>query len=86
MAKRKVNLGGQMVDAEEVSFQPDSESGGEQWSHYTLLDGTSLKVKAVLMNALRIEGMYGPNGDPVYSVNASIVVSSSSPEPLRKKE
>jgi hypothetical protein len=86
MAKRKVNIGGQILDAEEISFQPDSENGGEQWSHYTLLDGTSLRVKAVLMNVLRIDNAYAPNGDPLYSVNSSIVVASSSPESLRKKE
>lgn len=86
MAKRKINLGGRTVDAEEIEFQADSEHGGEQWSYYTLLDGTSLKVRAVLVNALRIDGVYAPNGDPVYSVNASIVVSSNSPESLRKKE
>jgi hypothetical protein len=34
---------------------------------------------------LRIDGAYAPNGDPVYTINASIVVSSNSPEGLKRK-
>ena len=85
MGKRRINFNGQECAAEEIDFQADSQNGGEQWSHYTLHDGTSLKVKAVVVNVLRIEGAYAPNGDPLYQVNASLVVSSDSPEALRKK-
>ncbi len=82
MAKRKVTLpGGQEVMAEEIEF----ESERENWNTYALHDGTTLKIKAVLAEVLRVEGMYAPNGDPLYIVNASPVVSSHSPENLRRK-
>jgi hypothetical protein len=85
MSTRKINLGGQEFEAEEISFQPDFENGGEQWSTYTLLDGTTLKVKSVLINVLRVAGMFAPNGDPLYQVNASLIVATNAPESLRRK-
>lgn len=83
MAKRKINLGGQEFMAEEVEFEADS---AEKWNTYALHDGTTLKLKAVLADVLRIDGQYAPNGDPLYTVNASIVVSTSAPDNMRKKE
>jgi hypothetical protein len=80
--KRKINLGGQEVMAEPIEFESD---GTEKWNSYVLHDGTELKVKAVLAEVLRIDGAYAPNGDPVYTINASIVVSSNSPEGLKRK-
>lgn len=81
MTKRKVNLGGQEFMAEEVEFEAESE----KWNTYILHDGTQLKLKAVLAEVMRVEGQFTPTGDPLYTVNASIVVSSNSPDTLRKK-
>jgi hypothetical protein len=83
MAKRKVNLGGTEYMAEEIEFESD---GAEKWNLYVLQDGTTLKVKAVLSEVLRVDGMYAPNGDPMYTANAQIVVATSAPEHLKKKD
>lgn len=82
MAKRKMNIGGNEFMAEEVEFEAE---GAEKWNTYALHDGTTLKVKAVLAEVLRIEGQWAPNGDPLYTVNAQIVVSSNSPENMKRK-
>jgi hypothetical protein len=82
MGKRKVNVGGQDFMAEEVEFEPE---GAEKWNTYILHDGSTLKVKAILADVMRLDGQFSPNGDPVYTVNASIVVSTNSPDNLRKK-
>ncbi len=66
--------------AEEVEFESDRES----WNEYALHDGTKLKIKAVLAEVLRVEGMYAPNGDPVYIVNASPVIVTISPDNLKR--
>jgi hypothetical protein len=80
---RKINLGGQEFMAEEVEFQPETP---EQWNTYALHDGTKLKLKAVLADVVRVEGAFMPNGDPVYSLNASLVVATPVvPEGLKKK-
>jgi len=80
--RRTVNVGGQMRDATIVDFEADKES----FSTYILHDGTSLKIKAVLTEVLRIDGLYQPNGDPVYGVSATQVVAVNAPESLRRKD
>lgn len=82
MAKRKVNLGGQEFMGEEVEFEAES---AEKWNLYALHDGTTLKLKAVLADVLRLEGQYAPNGDPLYTVNAQIIVATNVPENMKKK-
>ena len=82
MGKRKITLpGGQEANAEEIEFEVEREN----WNVYALHDGTTLKIKAVLAEVLRVENAYTPAGDPLYIVNASPVVSSSSPESLKRK-
>ncbi len=78
--RRRINFNGQMHDATIVDFEADKES----FSTYILLDGTSLKIKAVLTEVLRIEGAYQPNGDPVYAVTAAQIVAVNAPESLRR--
>ncbi len=82
MAKRKVILGGQEFMAEEVEFESE---GPEKWNTYILHDGTTLKVKVVLADILRVEGQYAPNGDPIYNLNAQIVAATNAPDNLKRK-
>ncbi len=81
MAKRKIKLGDQEVMAEEIEFETQREA----WNEYILHDGTTLKLKTVLAEVLRVDGMYAPNGDPVYVVNAQPVVSTNAPDNLKRK-
>jgi hypothetical protein len=83
MPKRKITLGNREVMAEEVEFEAERP---EAWNTYILHDGTSLKIKAVLSEVLRVEGEYAPNGDPLYLSNASLVVSTNAPENLKRKQ
>lgn len=82
MAKRKINIGGHEFMAEEIEFQPD---GPENWNTYVLLDGTKLRMKAILAEVFRVDGQYAPNGDPLYSANTQIVMNTNAPEALKKK-
>lgn len=59
---------------------------GEQWSTYTLSDGSTIKVQHKLKSAKRLE-KYSPNGIPVYVVDYdNIVQVVSVPEKLVKKQ
>jgi hypothetical protein len=78
--RRKVHFQGRMVDAEVVDFEADKE----QWSTYILHDGTSLKVKAVVTEVARLEGIYDQKGDPVYLIQASQIMHVNAPDTLRK--
>jgi hypothetical protein len=79
--RRKINFQGQIVDAEIVDFEADKE----QWSTYILQDGTSLKVKAVVTEVTRLEGVFAPTGDPVYMIQASQIMHVNAPDSLRRK-
>jgi hypothetical protein len=86
MSRRKIKFGEHEVWALDVSFDPDAESGGEKWSHYNLHDGTTLKVKPIVAEVLRIEGQYAPNGDPIYTINAQMIVAAVSPDSLKRRD
>jgi len=80
--RRKINFQGRMVDAEIVDFEADKE----QWSTYILHDGTALKVKAVVTEVARLEGVYDPKGDPVYLIQASQIMHVNAPDTLRRTQ
>jgi hypothetical protein len=80
--RRKINFQGKEVVAESVDFEADKE----QWSTYILHDGSQLKVKAVVTEVARLEGVFDQKGDPVYMIQASQVMHVSAPESLRKQQ
>ncbi len=82
MAKRKLRIGNEELTAEVVEFETEREN----WNTYILADGTTLKLKAVMAEVLRVDGRYAPNGDPMYIANSNVVISTAAPEHLRKKE
>ena len=80
MAKRKVNFQGQEVWGEEVEFETEREA----FNTYILHDGTKLKTKTVVSDIVRLD-VYKPDGEPIYVVNSTHIVSAVVPENLKKK-
>jgi hypothetical protein len=78
-SRRKIKFQG--VEREAVSVEFESEK--ESFSVYILHDGSTLKLKAVLTDVMRVEGVFAPNGDPVYMIQASQIVSVNAPDSLR---
>ncbi len=76
--KKMFKMLGKDVPGEEVSFEPEREG----WNVYLLEDGTKLKLKTVVARIDRLDA-HKSNGDPVYLVQSSIVVSSDVPESLK---
>lgn len=57
----------------------------ERWSEILLEDGSRLKVKPNVLGALRADGQYDPEGNPVYALKSSqIMMVVSAPIHLRK--
>ena len=86
MAERKTKVqlapGGPMVDGVEV---PVDEST-EKWSEYKLEDGTTLRLKQVVMEVVRATGQYDAEGNPMYAVKAQPVLSIVDiPDKLKRK-
>ena len=79
-ARKKLQFQGQEVWGEEVEYQTDREG----WNEYILEDGTKLKMKAVVSNVYRLE-IYKPDGEPVYLVQSTNLVSADVPDRLKQK-
>lgn len=70
-----------IVEGEDVDF----EEVEEHWNVYKLKDGTTLKVKLVLIGVKRLK-KYNPDGTPIYIINAqNIVRAINIPKELRLK-
>ena len=78
--KKKYNLGGQEIAGEEVEFEVEKEG----WNVYILHDGTKLKLKAVVAQIVCLEA-HKPDGEPIYLVNSSNVLSVDVPEQYKQK-
>ncbi|HKZ42706.1 MAG TPA: hypothetical protein VJ044_17215 [Candidatus Hodarchaeales archaeon] len=79
--KIKFNFQGQEVWGERISVQDSREN----WSQYLLEDGSTLKMKIVVTEVLRIDGQYDAEGNPVYFVKSANIISVIAPEELMKK-
>jgi hypothetical protein len=67
---------------EEVDFKNEKE----EWNVYRLADGSTLKVKLVLVNVVRSPDNYDPLGNPIYGITSqNIVKTIHVPEKLKRK-
>jgi hypothetical protein len=64
----------------------DINSSQEHWNQYLLSDGTVIKFKVVATEVVRVEGEYDQEGNPIYFLKSSHVMSVLAPEDLRKKQ
>jgi len=79
--KTKVTLPNGTFDASEVSVKESTE----RWTDIELEDGTKLRFKPTIISALRVDGQYDGDGNPVYAVKSSnTMVVASAPSHLRK--
>ena len=61
------------------------EESSDKWSEMKLHDGTRLRVKTVVTQVIRLDGMWDPEGNPAYFVKSSPVVTVlSAPDFLKK--
>lgn len=79
--KRKVKFHEKEVWGEEVEFEIEKEN----WNSYVLDDGTRLRTKSVVAKVFRLE-LFKEDGEPIYLVNSSNLISADVPEGLKKKE
>jgi len=80
MGKRvKVSYGPEMVDGEEVDFEPLAE----RWNEYRLSDGTLVKMKLVVSKVVRLE-KWNEQGEPIYLVQSTNVLATTVPPELMK--
>ncbi len=78
--KKNYQWQGKLVPGEEIEYEAEREG----WNIYVLHDGTRMKVKVVVANIARLD-TFNENGDPVYMLNASLVVNPDIPDGLKRK-
>jgi len=71
-----------LSEGEEVDFENEKE----EWNVYKLADGTTLKIKLVLVNVVRSRNNYDSLGNPIYGITSqNIVKVLNVPEKLKQK-
>ncbi len=70
--KKRVRFGQEMIDGEEVEFEPLVE----RWNEYRLSDGTLLKMKMAITKIFRLD-KYNDVGEPIYLVSSNTLLSAS---------
>jgi len=64
----------------------DVVSSKEGWSEFNLSDGTTIRLKSVLLEVKKMVGQYNADGDPIYLMQAAQVHQVKAPEEMRKKD
>ena len=67
---------------EVIDFELQSS---EKWITINAADGTELRVKLSIMEVLKLRGEYRLDGEPIYTVNTQLLVTSKAPESLLKQ-
>jgi hypothetical protein len=80
--KKPISFQGRTVQAQQVDFESKTP---EAWNNYQLEDGSTIKVKLIMLNVIRLLDEYGPTGEPVYQFQAQQIVSVTSPDELMRK-
>ena len=70
------------VNTTHVDFE---RVGAERWNVYELTDGSVLRAKLEITGILRTD-KYGPDGEPLYVVNAQMIPRIKVPETLIKRQ
>lgn len=58
----------------------------EQWSDYTLDDGSKISVRPVLVDVERAKNKFSADGSPLYFLKTAIIINVKSPPRLRRKK
>ena len=72
-----------MSDAVNGSLQNTTEIemlvSKEAWSIYHLSDGTTLRIKPVMIAVFKADGEQSADGDPVYSMKSTLITDVRAP-------
>lgn len=63
-----------MSEAQMGTTEVDMVEAKEVWSEYRLSDGTTLRVKPVMIAVFRADGQQSSEGEPVYNTKSTLVM------------
>ncbi len=80
--KVKISLpDGREVEATPVNVTQTTEF----WNQYMLDDGATIKIKLVASKVFRVDTVYDQEGNPLYIVKSTNILTSECPENLKRK-
>lgn len=77
----KVSWQGQEVDAIEVHYK----SIREDWNEYDLDDGSTIRIKLLVSDVVRLTDKFDQDGNPIYVVKSGNVIFIKAPDHLKRK-
>jgi hypothetical protein len=80
-AKKTYNVNGKQVLGQTV----DVETSNEPWAQYTLADGTTVKVKLIMLDSVRLDSHDENTGEPQYQFQFQQIIGIVAPDHLKKK-
>jgi hypothetical protein len=57
----------------------------ERWSEYRLADGTTMRIKSVVIAVFREDGQQTPEGEPIYNMKSTLITdvrAAAAPKPV----
>jgi hypothetical protein len=72
------------IDSAQDANEIEMLEARETWSVYRLADGTTLRIKPVMIAVFRAEGQQGPAGEPVYNMKSTIITDVRAPTSSNK--
>jgi hypothetical protein len=76
----RVPFEGKTVEGVDLDFKALKE----EWNEYQVNDGSIIRMKVVVTNIAKIIDRYDTDGNPIYVVKSSNVLTVSAPEKIRK--
>jgi hypothetical protein len=64
------------IDSAQDANEIEMLEARETWSVYRLADGTTLRIKPVMIAVFRAESQQGPAGEPVYNMKSTIITDT----------
>ena len=72
------------TDSPENTIEVEILEAKERWSEYRLADGTTLRLRPVMISVFRADGQYTPDGDPVYNLKSTLITDVRAPASAAK--
>lgn len=72
--KEEGSVSDSQTDGRMVATEVDMLDAKELWSEYRLSDGTTLRVKPVMIAVFRADGQESVDGEPIYNTKSTLVM------------
>lgn len=74
-----------MFEGKPITGEPVGvETSSEPWAQYSLEDGTKVKAKIVLLDAVRLD-KHNDQGEPIYQFQFQQILGIVAPDQLKRK-